>query len=885
VPEPILYQRGPYQLRRDARRDGTLRSPFLQIFWYSHERKREVSASTGTDDEREGRKALDRHYLTRHEGEHFCPTCGQPVPEHILVTDAIADYLALKDDKTISARLGHVVDYITADPTQEVRCDRVDERWVEGFRIWCAKQPVVHTSGAVREDPRAPSTIENSVIHLAASIRAKRLEPHFKPIATKELNRTPKRRLTVKEMAEAFRYATAKVDAKGRKVGRDRANLHRFLIATVATLARPDAAHDISTDRKRDQWHSNSRILDLNPKGRRPTKKRRAIVRVPYQFARHLDWLYVPGTSSPSAPESEGLSSASCPRPPRPRRGWPRHLLRGEGSIAAAASLVASMEAGGFIRLLSGLTCSPSTLDRGVASFISSLRETPARTTASPESAPEPMASGSLPPRSSASPTSAGLILSSARTCRGTPADSLRPSSRHWSDGLPRCGRNIQLGRNRKYHAARATVHHGRAPTLAWRCDGRPGPSGSTASSRGLRPHMLGADRGRRPRATGCGTSTTRRRRAGNGPARGARSGQATQRRPDRSESANATIARARNRRLPPAVIPGPTDSRWIDVLDRWPELQPALSQEEAESHLRRGIDAMAHRVERLRATGNGVDPVVAAYAFLRLDALLAERYYANLGYRVRAGGPAMFRMAFAMADVAEVDGRGDLPDAVIRHNPMATTASRGCTVTGCAACIVPAMEGSEFTFLPDFTPRPILTDNNLSALPVDYQEHSIARYQAAGVPLLDANSGFEPKTFDEDVFMRWRRINKGAWRFGLDDTFETADAERAIAMLKRHGVGARKIRVYVMIGHEPFAECMKRIRCVIDMGAEPYVQPVMKLNAREKRPWVRHDWTPKLLGQVQRWANSPMIWRKASFDEYDSSIRTNPRRQPGDLL
>lgn len=74
---------------------------------------------------------------------------------------------------------------------------------------------------------------------------------------------------------------------------------------------------------------------------------------------------------------------------------------------------------------------------------------------------------------------------------------------------------------------------------------------------------------------------------------------------------------------LPPAVIPGPTDSRWIDVLDRFPELQPALSEEEAQSHLRRGVDAMANRVERLRATGNGVDPVVAADAFLSLSARL----------------------------------------------------------------------------------------------------------------------------------------------------------------------------------------------------------------------------------------------------------------------
>jgi len=78
-------------------------------------------------------------------------------------------------------------------------------------------------------------------------------------------------------------------------------------------------------------------------------------------------------------------------------------------------------------------------------------------------------------------------------------------------------------------------------------------------------------------------------------------------------------------RTLPPAIIPGPSDSRWIDLLDRFPEYQPALGQEEAESHLRRGIDAMAHRIERLRATGNGVDPITAAYAFLRLRERLSQ--------------------------------------------------------------------------------------------------------------------------------------------------------------------------------------------------------------------------------------------------------------------
>lgn len=73
----------------------------------------------------------------------------------------------------------------------------------------------------------------------------------------------------------------------------------------------------------------------------------------------------------------------------------------------------------------------------------------------------------------------------------------------------------------------------------------------------------------------------------------------------------------------PPAIIPGPDDRRWRDVLDRWPQLAPAVSKEEAQSLLRGGLDAVADRIERLRAVGNGVDPVVGATAWLRLGALL----------------------------------------------------------------------------------------------------------------------------------------------------------------------------------------------------------------------------------------------------------------------
>lgn len=246
--------------------------------------------------------------------------------------------------------------------------------------------------------------------------------------------------------------------------------------------------------------------------------------------------------------------------------------------------------------------------------------------------------------------------------------------------------------------------------------------------------------------------------------------------------------------------------------------------------------------------------------------------WYRAAGYKVRAGGPGLFTRKHYLADVAELGG--DIPDAIAHHNPMATTASRGCPV-GCWFCIVPKMEGRDFSFLPDFPVRPVLTDNNLSALPADYQQYIVDRYIGAGVPLLDANSGFEPKTFDEDVFERWRPINRGVWRFAFDTSDERDDVRRVIGMLRQQGVTARKMQVYVLIGNEPVEACMDRINQVIEWGAEPYVQPYVKLNALTKTPHVRFDWSALQLKRVQRWVNAqPKIWRKVPFAEYDANAK-----------
>jgi hypothetical protein len=235
----------------------------------------------------------------------------------------------------------------------------------------------------------------------------------------------------------------------------------------------------------------------------------------------------------------------------------------------------------------------------------------------------------------------------------------------------------------------------------------------------------------------------------------------------------------------------------------------------------------------------------------------------------VVVGGPALFlvKMQHEIADIAEISEKYE--DAIWQHNPDATIASRGCPV-GCWFCIVPKMEGKEFTLLPNFPVRPILCDNNLSALPADYQDHIISRYQDEGVLLRDANSGFEPITFTPDVYARWKSLlnsGRGPWRFAYDEMKEAPQVRRVMKMLTDEP--QKRKRVYVLVGNEPYAECMARIREVITNGCEPHVQPYIKLTSLHREPHARHDWTVQKLKDVARWANG-WVWKRAPFEEYE---------------
>jgi hypothetical protein len=236
--------------------------------------------------------------------------------------------------------------------------------------------------------------------------------------------------------------------------------------------------------------------------------------------------------------------------------------------------------------------------------------------------------------------------------------------------------------------------------------------------------------------------------------------------------------------------------------------------------------------------------------------------------YEVWAGGPGFQHMAGWWKDHTGNDAVIGLDSRFERQRGKFRMCfgARGCPV-GCHFCGVTAWEGKKYSLDWDFEPAPILCDNNLTDEPVDFQEHIIRRYQETRTPLLDANSGFEPKNFTEETYQRWKPILRGPWRFGYDYLPERGAVKRMMEILKAEP--SKKKRAYVMIGNEPFDFCLQRATEVIEWGGEPYCQPYLLKTATDRHDVViRHDWTAEKLTHFARYFNR-FLWKYTPLEEY----------------
>lgn len=232
------------------------------------------------------------------------------------------------------------------------------------------------------------------------------------------------------------------------------------------------------------------------------------------------------------------------------------------------------------------------------------------------------------------------------------------------------------------------------------------------------------------------------------------------------------------------------------------------------------------------------------------------------------SGGPAFLKMCDWWRKMTGLEAHKGLDSRFERQRGeyRMCFAVRGCPV-GCHFCGVPELEGMEYALDEGFQPAPILCDNNITDEPVEWQEFIVRRYRETGVPLLDANSGFEPKNFTEDTYERWRGILRGPWRFGYDYLPERGAVKRMLHILRYEP--SRKKRVYVLIGNEPLYACLQRATEVIDWGGEPFCQPFLEKTALDRKDYViRYDWTPDKLTHFARYFNT-FGWRSYQLEQY----------------
>ena len=299
-----LHRRGHLWLDFERNAKGEQVRANLFVFWYDETTRRVRRRSVGSDALEAGVKLLDELYL-----QHGSPDDASRATYSLALT--LSDYLIEVAPKRVSAdairpRLAHWVDFFDAEvaagrPGLGIAPNDVNDLLTERFRAWSRLQPITwrNKAGEVTvSKPRSEATIEESVHQLKAAINHA-VNKGRVVVTTRIASRTrsqvtpPNRdRLQIEQIAELFNYCLQPQWAFRRE------GLRRFLVASICTLCRPDAAFDISLAPARQQWETRDRILHLNPIGRQQTKKYRASVGVIEPLDR---WLQVVSKEKPVA--------------------------------------------------------------------------------------------------------------------------------------------------------------------------------------------------------------------------------------------------------------------------------------------------------------------------------------------------------------------------------------------------------------------------------------------------------------------------------------------------------------------------------------------------------------------------------------------------------
>jgi hypothetical protein len=250
-------------------------------------------------------------------------------------------------------------------------------------------------------------------------------------------------------------------------------------------------------------------------------------------------------------------------------------------------------------------------------------------------------------------------------------------------------------------------------------------------------------------------------------------------------------------------------------------------------------------------------------------------------GREVWIGGPGVTALADYIAHetgIRPIVG----PDARFEQQPghyAQTRTTRGCPVN-CAFCAVPKMDGRALIEYADFSPAPVVIDDNLLRASWEHQARVVARLATQGYARVDFNSGFDPAVFTRAHYDLYARLPLKTWRLAFDDEREADDVERMMRLLRARGVPQNKIAVYVLVGFNdtPEQSCVRALR-VIEWGGEPRVQayrPLTWLDARTPFVNARLGWDAEIVVAMPRFFYG-YHWRRMTFDAFRAYTRVRP--------
>lgn len=237
-------------------------------------------------------------------------------------------------------------------------------------------------------------------------------------------------------------------------------------------------------------------------------------------------------------------------------------------------------------------------------------------------------------------------------------------------------------------------------------------------------------------------------------------------------------------------------------------------------------------------------------------------------GLKVVAGGPAVDLMPDYLVDVTDESGGQMWPLPLTRHNPDATFTTRGC-IRRCPFCAVPRIEG-EFRELADWTPAPIVCDNNLLAASRAHFDKVIDKLKVfKGV---DFNQGLDCRLLTAHHLDRLTELPLVKIRFAWDNIKSENIVMDAINRTVLAGIPSSRLNLYVLIGYDDTpADALYRCETLKGLGATMNVQRYQPLTTLKRNEFVGEHWTAEELRRFCRFWNRQAWLGGVKYEDYEA--------------